>query len=192
MCWTSQRARPNSYRCMQRPSTRACRCAVLAKPSVRRPHRLRRGRRLMGVRSLCWVGSCPTCCGAAARCRASAPPAVGGILREATGLQERVPPHADRVLTPSTPIRAPLPRVGRPWRASASVASLALAQHSPLRQCGAPSTTAPPEAPAAAPALFFPCCAAGGGTPMEPARRLTRRPLACMALARRGCWPPAA
>ena len=35
MCWTSQRARPNSYRFMKSPITRSCICSVLEKHSVR-------------------------------------------------------------------------------------------------------------------------------------------------------------
>ena len=44
----SQMARPNSYRLMNRPSTRSCICSVLEKQMVRRTSRFIRVRRLMG------------------------------------------------------------------------------------------------------------------------------------------------
>src|SRR2546428_4673728 len=60
MCWTSQRARPNSYRFMKSPITRSCICSVLEKHSVRRTNRLMRVRRLMCLLSIFWVFSLPT------------------------------------------------------------------------------------------------------------------------------------
>src|SRR5215471_12739507 len=60
MCWTPQRARPNSYRFMKRPITRSCICSVLEKHSVRRTKRLIRVRRLMCLLSIFWVFSFPT------------------------------------------------------------------------------------------------------------------------------------
>ena len=59
MCWTSQRARPNSYRFMKSPITRPCICSVLEKHSVRRTNRLMRVRRLMCLLSIFWVFSFP-------------------------------------------------------------------------------------------------------------------------------------
>ena len=59
MCWTSQRARPNSYRFMKSPITRSCICSVLEKHSVRRTNRLMRVRRLMCLLSIFWVFSFP-------------------------------------------------------------------------------------------------------------------------------------
>src|SRR6266851_6281791 len=52
MCWTSQRARPNSYRLMKSPITRSCICSVLEKQIVRRTNRLMRVRRLMCLLSI--------------------------------------------------------------------------------------------------------------------------------------------
>jgi hypothetical protein len=60
MCWTPQRARPNSYRFMKRPITRSCICSVLEKHSVRRTNRLIRVRRLMCLLSIFCVFSFPT------------------------------------------------------------------------------------------------------------------------------------
>ena len=60
MCWTSQMARPNSYRFMKSPITRSCICSALEKHSVRRTHRLMRVRRLMCLLSIFWVFAFPT------------------------------------------------------------------------------------------------------------------------------------
>ena len=60
MCWTSQRARPNSYRLMKSPITRSCICSVLEKQIVRRTNRLMRVRRLMCLLSIFCVFSLPT------------------------------------------------------------------------------------------------------------------------------------
>jgi hypothetical protein len=57
MCWTSQRARPNSYRFMKSPITRSCICSVLEKQIVRRTNRLMRVRRLMCLLSIFCVFS---------------------------------------------------------------------------------------------------------------------------------------
>ena len=60
MCWTSQRARPNSYRFMKSPITRSCICSVLEKHRVRRTSRFIRVRRLMCLLSIFCVFSLPT------------------------------------------------------------------------------------------------------------------------------------
>ena len=62
MCWTSQRARPNSYRLMNSPITRSCICSVLEKQIVRRTNRLIRVRRLMCLLSIFCVFALPTWC----------------------------------------------------------------------------------------------------------------------------------
>src|SRR5215471_14204233 len=100
MCWTSQRARPNSYRFMKSPITRSCICSVLDKHSVRRTNRLIRVRRLMCLLSIFWVLS-PHVMLLGIDMPLVGPPSVGVILRDAKGLQQLLQPQEDRVLPPS-------------------------------------------------------------------------------------------